>query len=80
MGSPLFDRTKKTPVLTDAGRALVAQARRILSEVDALQSHAAAIGAGLEPELAVAVDNLFPSGPLMATLEALRDAFPQLPK
>ena len=75
----LFDRTSKTPTLTDAGRTLVAQARRILSEVDSLQSHAAAIGAGLEPELSVAVDNLFPSAPLMDSLQALREKFPQLP-
>ena len=79
LGLRLFDRSTKTPTLTEAGRALVAQARRILSEVDSLQSHAAAIGAGLEPELAVAVDNLFPNGPLMASLQALREKFPQLP-
>lgn len=75
----LFDRSGKTPTLTDAGRALVAQARRILSEVESLQSHAAAIATGLEPELAVAVDSLFPSGPLLASLQALRERFPQLP-
>ena len=75
----LFDRTSKTPTLTEAGRSLVAQARRILSEVDSLQSHASAIGAGLEPELAVAVDSLFPSPPLVAALRALRDRFPLLP-
>jgi len=79
LGLPLFDRSKKTPVLTDAGRALVAQARRVLSEADALQSHANAISAGLEPALAVAVDSLFPSAPLLATLQALRETFPQLP-
>jgi DNA-binding transcriptional LysR family regulator len=66
-------------VLTDAGRALVAQARRVLAEADALQSHATAISGGLEPELAVAVDSLFPSGPLLDTLRGLRQSFPQLP-
>jgi len=75
----LFDRTTKTPTLTDAGRALVTQARRILADVDSLQSHAAAIGAGLEPELGVAVDSLFPSEPLLASLRALREKFPQMP-
>lgn len=79
LGVQLFDRTTKTPTLTDAGRALVAQARRILLEVESLQSHAAAIGAGLEPELAIAVDSLFPSDPLLTALRALRDRFPQLP-
>ena len=79
LGLQLFDRTRKTPVLTDAGRALVAQARRILSEVDALQSHAASIGAGLEPEFAVAVDSLFPSAPLLDGLRALREQFLWLP-
>lgn len=79
LGLQLFDRGTKTPTLTDAGRALVAQARRIVSDVDALQSHAAAISAGLEPELTVAVDNLFPSQPLLASLSGLRETFPQLP-
>lgn len=79
LGVALFDRTRKTPVLTDTGRTLVGQARRILSDVDALRSHAAAISAGLEPELSVAVDNLFPSAPLITALRALREAFPQLP-
>jgi len=75
----LFDRATKTPTLTDAGRSLLAQARRVISEVDALQSSAIDISEGLEPALIVAVDNLFPSEPLLAALRGMRDEFPHLP-
>lgn len=79
LGLSLFDRSRKTPTLTAAGQAIVAHARRVLAEADLLQAHAAAIGTGLEPELRVAVDSLFPSGPLLASLRALRQAYPEVP-
>ncbi len=79
LGIALFDRTMKTPVLTDGGRALLGQARQVLMDVSSLQSRAAAIGGGMEPELRLAIDTLFPSPPLVASLRALRNRFPDLP-
>jgi DNA-binding transcriptional LysR family regulator len=79
LGVALFDRTTKTPTLTDAGKALLGQARQVLSEAAALQAQASAIGDGMEPELTLAVDNLFPSPPLLASLRALRQRYPDLP-
>ena len=79
LGIVLFDRTRKTPVLTDSGRALLGRARQVVADVSALQAQAAAIGDGLEPDLTLAIDNLFPSEPLMASLRALRLRFPDVP-
>jgi DNA-binding transcriptional LysR family regulator len=79
LGLQLFDRSAKTPVLTEAGRAIAAQARQVLAQADGLRAQAAAISAGLEPELSLAVDNLFPSPPLLESLHALSRQFPGLP-
>ena len=39
MGKELFDRSKRPPVLNEAGRALVPHARKLISEYDALRDH-----------------------------------------
>lgn len=79
LGVQLFNRTLRTPVLTEAGRTILVQARQVLLEAAALRAQAAALDAGMEPELTLAVDNLFPSPPLLASLKALRAQFPDLP-
>ncbi len=78
LGLPLFDRTLKSPTLTESGQVLLGQARQVLAEAAALQAQAAAMGGGMEPELTVAVDNLFPSPPLLNALRALRGQYPDL--
>jgi DNA-binding transcriptional LysR family regulator len=75
----LFDRSGKTPVLTDAGRVLVAQARHVLRQADSFTNMAASIAAGLEPEFNLAVENFFPNALIMASLRALQEQFPFLP-
>lgn len=57
----LFDRSSKTPVLTAEGRAVLAAARRVLSQTDALRALADELAADLEPEVALCVDALFPT-------------------
>ncbi|WP_214473195.1 LysR family transcriptional regulator [Mesorhizobium sp. dw_380] len=78
-GVTLFDRSNYRPHLTDAGRALLNQARIILSSTARFEAMAAATRNGLEPELAVAIDPLVPTAPFIDSLHALRDAFPHLP-
>ncbi len=39
MGRELFDRSKRPPVLNEAGRALVPHARKLITEYDALRDH-----------------------------------------
>src|ERR1700757_4640146 len=55
----LFDRDAKTPQLTDAGRAILDMAREVLARAEDLQARAAAMEAGVEPELTIAIDSVF---------------------
>ncbi|MEJ0048005.1 MAG: hypothetical protein WDN04_19205 [Rhodospirillales bacterium] len=50
----------RTPVLTEAGRALMADARRIGHQVDEMRARATALRSGTEAEIALAVDVMFP--------------------
>jgi len=79
LGIALFDRTARTPVLTEAARVLLADARQVLRDAETLRARAASIAAEIEPELTLAVDAVFPNPALMASLRALREAFPHLP-
>lgn len=74
----IFDRSARAPVPTEAGRVLIEQARHILSAAMRFETIAAHNRAGIEPELAIAIDPLVPSEPLIAALQDLRHTFPDL--
>lgn len=78
-GVALFDRTRRKPALTPVGRVLVEQARLTLASADRFESIAAGTRMGLEPSLTLAIDPLVPTEPLIDSLRALRDTFPDLP-
>ena len=78
-GVTLFDRSGHRPQLTDVGRALVAQARMVLSSAARFEALAAGTREGLEPELAVAIDPLVPTEAFIGSLRALKGGFPHLP-
>lgn len=78
-GVLLFDRAGHRPRLTEVGRLLVEQARMVLASAARFEAVAANTRAGLEPELALAIDPLVPSAPLIDSLRALRDEYPDLP-
>jgi DNA-binding transcriptional LysR family regulator len=78
-GIALFDRSAHRPQLTDAGRVLVEQARLVLASAARFEAVAANARGGLEPELAMAIDPLVPTAPLIDSLRALSDKFPELP-
>jgi len=78
-GVTLFDRSGHRPVLTETGRVLVAQARIVLSSAARFEAVATGTRDGLEPELALAIDPLVPSGPLTESLRALHQRWPHLP-
>ena len=61
LGVALFDRGDRTPTLSDAGRALLSDARQVLRSVESLRAHANGIRSEVEPELSLAVDAVFPS-------------------
>src|SRR3954469_6761328 len=70
-GVLLFDRSGHRPRLTDVGRVLVDQARRVLATATKFETMAASTRGGLEPELALAIDPLVPTTPLIDSLRTL---------
>src|ERR1700722_12314430 len=72
----LFDRSARFPVLTDQGRALLADARAVMSDVGTFKARAKILAGGLEPELSIAVEVMFPLAPLTATVAAFQGKFP----
>ena len=79
LGIAVFERTGKTPTLSDAGRVILDDARHLLRGADTLRARAESIAADVEPELTLAIDAIFPSAILMASLRALSAAHPCLP-
>ena len=78
-GVKLFDRARRRPVLTPQGQVLLAHARAVAGDVDRLKAHAKHLAGGLEPELSVAVDVLFPMARLTAAVTAFHATFPLTP-
>jgi DNA-binding transcriptional LysR family regulator len=76
LGVDLFDRAGRTPRLTEAGRALLADARRVSLQVDELRARAMALRQGTEVEVSLAVDVMFPIPRLTEILRAFADAYP----
>lgn len=79
VGFALFERTGRYPRLTEAGRALLADARQAVGSMDAFKARARTLAEGLEPELVVAVDVMFPIETLTAAVQAFHQAFPGTP-
>ncbi|MES2104865.1 MAG: LysR family transcriptional regulator, partial [Pseudomonadota bacterium] len=79
VGFALFERTGRYPQLTEAGRALLADARAAAGSMDAFKAKARTLAEGLEPELAVAVDVMFPIARLTEAVRAFHAAFPTTP-
>lgn len=75
----LFDRTGRIPVLTEQGQALLHEARAVVRHMDAFKARARTLAGGLEPELSVAVDVMFPMQVLTETVGAFQARFPKTP-
>lgn len=79
VGFALFDRSGRYPQLTEAGRALLAEARHAADGMDAFKARARALAGGLEPELSVAVDVMYPIAKLTEAVQAFHREFPSTP-
>jgi DNA-binding transcriptional LysR family regulator len=79
LGLKLFERGSRTPQLSDAGRALLTEARAISGGMDLFKARAKGLAGGLEPELSVVVDVLFPMTTLTRAVSAFQAAFPATP-
>ncbi|MFT8462853.1 LysR family transcriptional regulator [Acetobacter persici] len=75
----LFDRTTRKPTLTEQGRALLHEARDVAHSVDLFKARARSLSDGLEAEVSVVVDVMFPIDILTIAVLAFREAFPETP-
>ena len=80
LGLPLFDRVgTRKPELTEAGRAVLSEARTVTHGVDILRARVKGLLEGLEAEVSVAVDVMLPTARLVDALQAFQTAFPTIP-
>src|SRR5229473_962660 len=79
LGVKLFDRSSRSPVLTGQGLALLAEARAVVSRMDVFKARAKGLSGGLEPELSVVVDVMFPLEELTSAVAAFQTEFPATP-
>lgn len=77
LGLPLFDRVAtRKPELTQAGRAVLAEARAVTHGVDMLRAKVKGLLEGLEAEVSLAVDVMLPTARLVDALQAFQTTFP----
>jgi DNA-binding transcriptional LysR family regulator len=80
LGVPLFDRDRtRKPTLTEAGAAVLSEARTVRVGVDNLRAKLKGLLEGLEPEVALVVDVMLPTSRLVDAMQALDAAFPTVP-
>lgn len=76
LGMPLFERGRRRPQLTAAGEVVLADARRLDMLMGQLQAKTAGLRGGVEAELSLAVDVMFPLPKLVEGMQAFAEAFP----
>jgi len=79
LGVKLFDRSARYPRLTDEGRSLLADARSVADNVDEFKARARTMREGLEPELSVAMDVMYPMAALTRAAAHNRKTYPHTP-
>jgi DNA-binding transcriptional LysR family regulator len=79
LGVTLFDRTgTRQPRLTEEGRAMLTDARRIVGDLQVMRAKVRSMHQGLEAELSIAVSVLDPTGALLAVLRDFQRQFPSV--
>ncbi len=77
LGLLLFDRAgTRKPILTAAGRSVLAEAHAIAHGMDGLRAKVKGLTQGLEPEVGVAVDVMWPSAWLGSVLKDFAREYP----
>jgi DNA-binding transcriptional LysR family regulator len=79
LGVKLFDRTARYPQLTDAGKSLLLDARSVADTIDGFKARARAMREGLEPELSVAMDVMYPMDSLTSAAAQSQRDYPHTP-
>src|SRR5262249_20870795 len=65
--------------LTEAGRSLLPNARAVADRIDDFKARAHAMRSGLEPELAVSIDVMYPMDAVTRAAAHSRSAYPHTP-
>jgi DNA-binding transcriptional LysR family regulator len=77
LGVALFDREgARRPVLTEQGRAILADSRIVQMGLDGLLARARGLTEGLEAEVSLVVDVMWPACRLVSALDDFRARFP----
>lgn len=77
LGVSLFDReTTKRPQLTDAGRAVLSEARTIANGMGSLRAKVKGLIEGLESEVHLVLDVMLPAWRVVDALKAFRETYP----
>jgi DNA-binding transcriptional LysR family regulator len=79
LGVMLFDRSARYPTLTEDGRALLESARAVADQMDGFKARAKTLREGLEPELSLSIDVMYPMSELIEAVAKFRDTFPHTP-
>jgi len=80
LGLSLFDRgTTRKPKLTREGEAIVSEAKAVAFSVETLRARVRGFLDGLEPEVSLVVDSMFPLDHLTGLLRQFNDRFPTVP-
>lgn len=73
----LFERSgARSPKLTDAGRAMLPDARRIVGDLQVMRARAKSMKQGLEAEVSVAISVMVPTQVMVGVLRTFREVFP----
>ncbi|RUM25126.1 LysR family transcriptional regulator [Rhizobium vallis] len=76
---PLFERSgARQPKLTEAGRAMLEDARRILGDLQVMRARVKSLKEGLEAEVSVAISVMVPSRAVVDVLREFREMFPSV--
>ena len=75
----LFDRSRKYPRLTLPGQALILEARAVIGGMEGFTARARTMAEGLEPELSVVVDVVYPMASLTNAVGFFRRTYQNTP-
>lgn len=78
LGSALFDRAGYRPRLTEAGGLLLPRIERLLQDAAVLRAAAEALAGGVEPEVTLIIDSLYPMASLAAPLTEFSTQYSQV--
>lgn len=74
---PLFERSgSRQPKLTEAGRAMLTDARRIVADLQVMRARAKSMKQGLEAEVSLALSVMVPAEAVVAVLREFRGRYP----